>query len=100
MTAGIKGLTRDMSELGERFTRIEQTCDTHGEELDAQRHEILELHDKNKELRYQIEDLEYRFRSANICIRGILLQVVVGGLEDYVCRLFHYVALKLAPQDI
>ncbi|KAJ1211236.1 hypothetical protein NDU88_006597 [Pleurodeles waltl] len=45
----IKGLTKDMNELGDRVDSLERTSETQGE-LDVHRCEILDLHDKNAEL--------------------------------------------------
>ncbi|KAJ1135505.1 hypothetical protein NDU88_001944 [Pleurodeles waltl] len=75
-TRDIKGLTKDMNELGDRVDTLKRTADTQGEELDAHRREILELQNRNADLRYQVEDLENRSRRANI---RITLQATGGG---------------------
>ncbi|KAJ1167516.1 hypothetical protein NDU88_007907 [Pleurodeles waltl] len=76
----IKGLTKDMSEL---VDNLERASDAQEEELDGHQREILELQDKNEELRYQVEDLENQSWRANIQIKGVLLQAARGDLEDY-----------------
>ncbi|KAJ1140238.1 hypothetical protein NDU88_006595 [Pleurodeles waltl] len=52
-TKDIKDLTKDINELGDRVDGLERTSETKGEELDAHHCEILDLHVKNAELRYQ-----------------------------------------------
>ncbi|KAJ1166049.1 hypothetical protein NDU88_006459 [Pleurodeles waltl] len=78
LTKDIKGLTKDMNELGDRVDTLERAGETQGEPLDAYRCETLELQDRNVELRYQVEDLEKRSRRANIRIKGVLLQAAEG----------------------
>ncbi|KAJ1097158.1 hypothetical protein NDU88_002285 [Pleurodeles waltl] len=53
LTKDFKGLTKDMNELGDCVDTLERTGETQGEELDTYRCEILELQDRNMELRYQ-----------------------------------------------
>ncbi|KAJ1215038.1 hypothetical protein NDU88_002648 [Pleurodeles waltl] len=96
----IKELTKDMNELGDRVDTLERTSDTQGKELDGHQRELLELQDKNAELRYQVEDLENRSRRANIRIEGVPLQAAGGYLEDYTHRLFHHIAPEHTPQEI
>ncbi|KAJ1199194.1 hypothetical protein NDU88_003032 [Pleurodeles waltl] len=64
----IKGLAKDMNELGDYMDNLKRTDETRGEELDTHLREILELHDKNVELCYQVKELENRSRRANIRI--------------------------------
>ncbi|KAJ1109406.1 hypothetical protein NDU88_006767 [Pleurodeles waltl] len=100
ITADIKGLTKEMNELGDWVSNLEQTSDAHGEELDAHRCELLDLRDKNAELRSQVEDLKNRSRMAKIRIKGVPLQAAGGNLEVYVRRLFHHIVPEFAPEDI
>ncbi|KAJ1134304.1 hypothetical protein NDU88_000756 [Pleurodeles waltl] len=80
-TKDIKGLTKNVNELGDRVDSLERIGETQGEELDAHRCEILELQDRNAELRYQVEDLEHQSRRADIRIKGVPLQAAGGNLE-------------------
>ncbi|KAJ1081492.1 hypothetical protein NDU88_001674 [Pleurodeles waltl] len=64
----IKGLTKDMNEVGDCVDTLERSSNTQVEELDAYRCEILELQDRNADLGYQMEDQENRSRRANIRI--------------------------------
>ncbi|KAJ1174574.1 hypothetical protein NDU88_006394 [Pleurodeles waltl] len=52
ITEDIKGLMKEMNELGDRVSGLQQTTYAHGGELDAHHHEILDLRDTNAELRY------------------------------------------------
>ncbi|KAJ1198224.1 hypothetical protein NDU88_002067 [Pleurodeles waltl] len=100
ITANIKDLKREVIDLGQRVDTVEQAQDAREEELDCHRREILTLQDKNQELQYQIEDLENRSHRSNIRIKGVLTQVIVGPLEDFVVRLFRQKAPALKEQNI
>ncbi|KAJ1099999.1 hypothetical protein NDU88_005089 [Pleurodeles waltl] len=89
-------LAKDMNKLGDRV----DTLDHSGEELAAHQREILELQDRNTDLRSQVEDLENRSRRADIRIKGVLLQATGGNLEENTSRLFHHIAQDLAPHKI
>ncbi|KAJ1155157.1 hypothetical protein NDU88_007892 [Pleurodeles waltl] len=93
----IKGLTKDMNELGDWVDTLERTSEAQGEELDGFQCETLELQDKNAELRYQVKVLENRTWRANIRIKRVTLQAAGGNLKDYTRRLFHHIAPELAP---
>ncbi|KAJ1177717.1 hypothetical protein NDU88_002969 [Pleurodeles waltl] len=71
-----------MNELEDQVAGLERSSEVQGEELDAHRRKILDVHNKNSELRYQVEDLEIRARRANIRTKGVLLQAAGVNLED------------------
>ncbi|KAJ1212508.1 hypothetical protein NDU88_000163 [Pleurodeles waltl] len=100
LTKDIKGLTRDMNELGVRVDSLERTSGKQGDKLDAHRCKILDLHDKSEKLQYQVEDVENRSRRANITINVVPLQAAGGNLEDHAPRLFHHNVPELPPQEI
>ncbi|KAJ1198207.1 hypothetical protein NDU88_002051 [Pleurodeles waltl] len=66
LTKDSKGHTKNMNELGDHVETLECTADAQVEELDAYLRQILELQDRNAELRYQVKDLENCSRRANI----------------------------------
>ncbi|KAJ1179782.1 hypothetical protein NDU88_005016 [Pleurodeles waltl] len=95
----VKELKGEVAELGQRVDMVERTCDIQ-EELDHHRQEIIALQDRNRVLQHRLEDLENRSRRSNIGIRGVPAQTIVGPLENFVIRLFRYVAPALDNQDI
>ncbi|KAJ1180439.1 hypothetical protein NDU88_005660 [Pleurodeles waltl] len=96
----IRDLKKDFNKLGQRLNTLEQAGDSRKEELEAERQELMALHDRNKELLFQMEALENRSRHSNIQIKRVLLQAVSGDLEAYIILLFHHVAPALAEKDI
>ncbi|KAJ1118373.1 hypothetical protein NDU88_006564 [Pleurodeles waltl] len=96
----VKDLRHEIGDLAHCVNSLEQTYDSRKEELDGYCCELLELRDKNQKLWYQLEDLENRSRSSNICIKRVQLQAIPGNLADYAIRLFGHVAPALADQEI
>ncbi|KAJ1113117.1 hypothetical protein NDU88_001372 [Pleurodeles waltl] len=99
MTVDVMEVRRDLGDLDNRVTTLEQTNATRDGEVDAHRHKLLELRDKKEELQYHLEDLENRLCRSNIRIKDVPLQVVSRKLEDYVIRLLRHAALDLAHRD-
>ncbi|KAJ1126192.1 hypothetical protein NDU88_004600 [Pleurodeles waltl] len=82
MVMDVKDIKKDMGELGQVVITHEQASDSCKKELDGHRRELLDLRDKNDELRYQLEELKNRSLRANIRIKVLPLQANVGSLED------------------
>ncbi|KAJ1082875.1 hypothetical protein NDU88_003038 [Pleurodeles waltl] len=97
IAAEVKEMKQEVIELGQRIDTLEQAQDALE---DCHRRELLTLQDKNQEFQYQIEDLENRTRRFNIQIKGVPSQAVNGKLEDFVERLFRYVAPDLKDQTV
>ncbi|KAJ1163976.1 hypothetical protein NDU88_004423 [Pleurodeles waltl] len=100
IAAEVKEMKQEVVELEQRIDTLEQSQDAQEEELDCHKRELLALQDKNQELQYQTEDLENRSRCSNIRIKGVPSQAVTGKLEDFVERLFRYVAPDLKDQTV
>ncbi|KAJ1142675.1 hypothetical protein NDU88_008988 [Pleurodeles waltl] len=74
-------MKREVVELGQRIDTLEQARDAGEEELDCHRRELLVLQGKNRELQYQIEDLENRVRTVE---EAQALEVMPPRLGDMV----------------
>ncbi|KAJ1207838.1 hypothetical protein NDU88_003228 [Pleurodeles waltl] len=90
---------KNLGEVGHRLDTLERLGDK-GEALNKHRREVMELQDRNEDLHYHLEDLEYRSPLSNICIRGVPIQADSGKLEDYVVQLFQQVTPELIDKDI
>lgn len=62
--------------------------------------ELTNLRDQNEELSLRLADLENTSRCSNVRSKGVPLRVDAGKLEDFVTRLFRYVAPVLEDQEI
>ncbi|KAJ1147695.1 hypothetical protein NDU88_000555 [Pleurodeles waltl] len=78
----------------------QERLDAQVEDLDRYRQERLTLQESNRELQYQLDDLENRLWRSNICTRGVPKKTTPGPLEDFVQRLFQHVAPALKDQEI
>ncbi|KAJ1181086.1 hypothetical protein NDU88_006297 [Pleurodeles waltl] len=57
MAADVKDIKWELTEMGQRIDTLETANDQREEELNTHQEEVLELHNKNKDLYYRLEDL-------------------------------------------